>query len=197
MNSNWIPPELRNDLVTALSANPAVGKGTTLRAMARNNIGEWGIEEAVPVLISILKAKSENGGPIDGPAVVQLKALGTKAREALPLLERLLEERKSAGTADFREIEALEFAVTAIGAPVVSSGTKGLDTAQARGLNRATGDGATSVRPPKVQLPTLNKSGDVMGSDKSAKFSWWLIAGSVAMIVIVIATWFKMRNHKW
>lgn len=111
-------PELRAELVQALQKDPPPKERRTLRALAKNNIGTWGVEEAVPVLIKQLEASAAGGDghgkAVDRDVVRQLKALGPKAAAALPLLRQLLEKRKAEGNADFREIEDLEHAVLVV-----------------------------------------------------------------------------------
>lgn len=113
-------PALRAELVQALQENPPPKERRTLRALAKNNIGTWGVQEAVPVLIKQLEASAagaNDNGPgkaVDRDVVRQLKALGPEAASALPLLRQLLEKRKAQGNADFREIEDLEHAVLVV-----------------------------------------------------------------------------------
>lgn len=46
--------------------------------------------------------------------MIQLKALGVKAKSAVPLLKKLAESRRAAGDADFKELEALDHAVLVV-----------------------------------------------------------------------------------
>ena len=48
-------PELRAELVQALTEDKPPREHSTMYAMARNNVGKWGIEEAVPVLKKLLE----------------------------------------------------------------------------------------------------------------------------------------------
>jgi len=107
-------PELRAELVQALQENSPSRPKSTLHAMAINNIGDWGVHEAVPTLIMMLEDSLAKGGPINGPAVIQLKTLGMNARSAVPLLKKLAESRRAAGDADFKELEALDHAVLVV-----------------------------------------------------------------------------------
>ena len=109
-------PELRAELVEALQEDRPDREKSTLHAMAMNNAGVWGVTEAIPALIKMLEVSVAKGGPINGPAVMQIKALGPQAKNALPLLRRLAEMRRAAGDADFKELEALDFAVQVISA---------------------------------------------------------------------------------
>lgn len=107
----WDTPELREKIVDQLE-NKLAGK--SYRGFAVTGVGKWGVSEAVPVLIKILEKSYEDQSFKGKFTLRQFRYLGTEAAEALPVLEKILEERKRAEDADFRELEALEYAVAAV-----------------------------------------------------------------------------------
>lgn len=111
---NLDTPELRAELVKALQEDKPPRERGTMYAMAKSNIGDWGIVEAVPTLIKLLEKLEAEGKPIDRGLVRQIKALGPRAESALPLLRRLAEKRRAAGNADFKELEDLDYAVLVV-----------------------------------------------------------------------------------
>lgn len=107
-------PELRQELVAAMQEDKAPRGHSTLYSMAVTNVGRWGIIEALPILAKQLESSSDGTTPVDRDVVRQIKALGTSAASALPLLRRLAEKRRAAGDADFRELEDLDHAVLVV-----------------------------------------------------------------------------------
>ncbi len=107
-------PELRQELVAAMQEDKAPREHSTLYSMAVTNVGRWGVIEALPILLKQLESSSDGTTPVDRDVVRQIKALGTNAASALPLLRRLAEKRRAAGDADFKELEDLEHAVLVV-----------------------------------------------------------------------------------
>ncbi len=107
----WDTPELRAEMVRHLEHK---FEGKPYRGLAMTHVGEWGINEAVPILIKILEKSYQDPSFPGKAAITQLMALRGEAKEALPLLEQILTQRVKDGDADFREIESLEFAIQAI-----------------------------------------------------------------------------------
>ncbi len=107
-------PELRLELVRALQEDKPPRERGTMYAMAKSNVGDWGVKEAVPVLVKLLEASAADGKPVDRGIVRQIKALGPNAESALPLLRHLAQKRRAAGNADFRELEDLDYAVLVV-----------------------------------------------------------------------------------
>ncbi len=107
----WDTQELRNEMVQHLE-NKLAGK--PYRGIAYTGVGKWGVKEAVPVLIKLLEKSYEDPNFKGKSSLRQFRYLGKDAAEALPVLERILEQRKRDGDADFRELEALEYAVAAV-----------------------------------------------------------------------------------
>jgi hypothetical protein len=107
----WDTPELRKEVVQHLE-NKLEGK--PYRGLAFTGVGKWGVKEAVPVLIEILKKSYTDKNFKGKSSLRQFRYLGTEASEALPVLEKILAQRKRDGDADFRELESLEFAVAAV-----------------------------------------------------------------------------------
>ncbi len=107
-------PELRRELVAAMQENNGPREHSTLYSLAVTNVGRWGVVEALPVLLRRLESFSDGTIEVDRNVVRQIKELGTSAASALPLLRLLAEKRRSAGDADFREIEDLDHAVLVV-----------------------------------------------------------------------------------
>ena len=119
---NLDTPELRNKLAEELAIKDRKDLANTeFWGVARVHAGTWKLSEAVPYLIDSLKRKYEEDGVIDRTAAKQLKELGSLAEDALPILNELFEKRKADGNADFREIEALEYAISEINMGIIAS----------------------------------------------------------------------------
>ena len=65
-------------------------------------------------MVKIIEQSYADGKTVDREALEQLQWLGEDASETLPLLQRILEQLKRDGNADFREIESLEYAIAAV-----------------------------------------------------------------------------------
>lgn len=186
-------PALHGDITQALEAD-SQGHQSTLGNLAQNNVGIWRVTEAIPELMRRIKGTYDREHRIDG-AVFQLKAFGQAANQALPLLRELLEKRKQDGTADFREIEALEHAI------LTTSGK----------VQKPTGLPPPEVPPSEAKLPSQASPPDVSMSKKpmsantvkassqavqqSENKSWlmWLL---VVIAATAGAAWLLLRKRK-
>jgi hypothetical protein len=107
----WDTPELRQELISDLDR---IAEGKKSQTIAFTKAGKWGLVEAVPAMIKILERTYFDKTIQEKGILRQFRHLGTEAAEALPMLEKILEQRKRDGDADFRELESLEFAVAAV-----------------------------------------------------------------------------------
>ena len=107
----WDTPELRQELVEDLER---IANGQKSQTLAFTNVGKWGVVEAVPVMIKILERTYFDKTIQEKGILRQFRYLGKDAAEALPVLEKILAQRKQDGDVDYRELEALEFAVIAV-----------------------------------------------------------------------------------
>jgi|GEM_PF-3034786 hypothetical protein len=106
--------ELRNELVQGLALNKEIAEQSRFGKDAELDAGTWGLEEAATPLMLLVENSYSQTGKINRTAVKSLKELGASAAVVLPRLEKLLAQRLSDGNADFREIESLEYAISAI-----------------------------------------------------------------------------------
>lgn len=104
-------PELRQELVAGLSDAVTAQETSRFPRVAAGRSGRWGLHEASEHLIEMVERNYQTKGNVQHGALKSLKELGPAALSVLPRLEALLEERKKDGNADFRELEALEYAI--------------------------------------------------------------------------------------
>lgn len=107
----WDTPELREELILDLER---IAEGKRSQTIAFTNVGKWGVVEAVPAMMKILERTYIDKTIQEKGILKQFQYLGKDAAEALPLLEKILQQRKRDGDADFRELESLEYAVAAV-----------------------------------------------------------------------------------
>lgn len=168
-------PELRSELVRALQEDTPPRERGTMYAMAKSNVGDWGVKEALPVLMKLLEASAADGKPVDRGIVRQIKALGPNAESALPLLRQLAEKRRAAGNADFRELEDLDYAVL-----VVSGEYKAPQVSGNQSQPTPTPPAVQQTTPKKA--PETNPTEPTPGEEPTSSTPW-----SIIVVLIVAA----------
>lgn len=114
--------DLKDELLKELSLDQAIAKSARYQGGTYLYAGRWGLEEASPLLMSLVEKHYDENKNAKHGSLQALKEMGPSAKEVLPRLEALYEQRKKDGDADFREIEAFEFAIASISKPVLAGG---------------------------------------------------------------------------
>ena len=107
-------PELRDELVQGLHLANGSENQSRFTSEAEFGAGRWNLFEAVNPLMDLVEDHYKLKGKANRTALKSLKELGASAVDVLPRLEKLLEMRLADGDADFREIEALEYAILSV-----------------------------------------------------------------------------------
>jgi hypothetical protein len=184
----WENPEIREKLTKDLEE---IAKGAPPETLAYTNAGKWGLVESVPIFIKIIENSYNSSGVIDGEACEQLKHLGIEANEALPLLKKLLEIKKKETGADFREIEALEHAV------LVISGSYKAPKPREEALPDSSEQSSQDAERLERRKPKATSVSDQSSEPKqSTQTRLWLIASSIAILVLALVAWLKARKPK-
>lgn len=105
---------LRDELVQGLALDEKVSSESRFGKEAELAAGEWGLSEAAENLMRLVEEQYERTGDINRTAVKSLQKLGGDAAEVLQHLKIVLEQALSDEDADFREIESLKYAISAI-----------------------------------------------------------------------------------
>jgi hypothetical protein len=168
-------PELRNELVQGLALDHNSDNPSRFTSEAELNAGRWGLFEAADALILLVEDHYQLEGKVNRTALKSLKELGPSAVDVLPRLEKLLEMRRADGDADFREIEALEYAIFSV--------SKGLP-------KKAETTALTSTNPPEETTtlePVNEETAEVVTVEpieepveQSSQWWLWLIGAMVA-----------------
>lgn len=107
-------PDLKSELLKELSLDQKIAKNAKYQGGTYLYAGRWGLAEAAPLLIDLLEKHYAERKNAKHGALQALKELGPVAVKVLPRIKALYEQRKKDGDAEFREIEALEFAIQRI-----------------------------------------------------------------------------------
>ena len=177
--------ELKKDLVDGLSTNPEIARKSRFGPVAMGRAGKWALDEAVENLILLLEQKYEQQGNTMHGALKSLKELGPSAKEVLPRLGALYEQRKKDGDADFREIETLEFAIARISKSESADGSR-------RPPNRALADRPLKS-PQKERAEVATSENNEQEAEKKSSLPW-IFAG--VLLVGILALLLKIFKGK-
>ena len=179
--------ELKQELIDGLSTNPEIAKKSLFGPAAMGKAGKWGLDGAVENLMLLLEQKYQQQGNAMHGALKSLKELGPSAKEILPRLEALYEQRKKDGDADFREIEAFEFAIARISKPDSADGNH-------RPTNRASSD-RNLKSPQKEGTGAVVSEGNEQESEKKQPSLPWIIVGVLLIgILLLLLKTFKSKS---
>ena len=180
-------PELRNELVQGLAEIEDSDSESRFTSEAEFRAGRWGLVEAADALILLVEDRYQKTGKVNRTALKSLKELGASAVDVLPRLEKLLEMRLADGDADFREIEALEYAIFS-----VSKGLrKEAETASLSSIESI--EEITTPEPAIEEEPAEVVVAEAIEEDVEQSSNWllWLIGA-----VVVVGGIFVLRSRK-
>ena len=141
--------------------------------------GHAKIESAIPILIKGLVSSEDY---IMLASAKSLKQYGALAREALPTLQDVLQKKSGLRNENYREIEALEFAISAITNPRLTDGSREDRRPSSEYFNEH--PISTNAKMP-VQPPCLTES-------KSTPWRW--IIGTILLLAVAGGILLKFRR---
>jgi hypothetical protein len=183
----WESQELRDKVIASLE-NTELDNKSILAGLTMNNAGDWGLVEAIPGLIRILEKDYSERGRLNS-AVVQLKKLGTNAAVALPTLRKILESERLKKDPEFRKVEALEQAVL-----VISGSYKAPKPREEALPDTSEQSSQDAVRLERRKQKATSVSDESSDPKQSSQTRLWLIAGSIAILVLALVAWLKARK---
>jgi hypothetical protein len=185
----WENQELRDKVIASLE-DTGSGKKSTLAGLTMNNAGDWGLVEAAPGLIQILEKDYNERGRLNS-AVGQLKQLGVNAAVALPTLRRILESERLKKDSDIRKVEALEHAVL-----VISGSYKAPEPREEAAPDSSEQSSQSSERLERRKPKSTSASDESSEPKQTTQYRLWLIASSIAILVLALVAWRKVRKSK-
>lgn len=180
----WETENLRSGVVSSLEGL-FDGRPSTMASLACNSAGRWGLVEAAPILMDLLEKEYNEEGKITSIAT-QLKLLGEGAKEQLPRLQELLRRVKANPDSHPREIEALDYAVSVIGAKLESEPTP-------ETVRRSPVKDSQMVFPekaaPSERMPNTSATASDGKSQEAADNNielWPLVLGAIALLGVAV-----------
>lgn len=180
----WETQVLRGDVVSSLQG-ALDGEPSTMASLARNNVGEWGVSEAAPILMDLLEKEYNEKGKITSIAT-QLKLLGEGAREQLPRLRELLRRVKANPDSHPRELEALNYAVSVISEKLESDPSP-------EAARRSPDQDSQIISPeepaPSERRPNTSSTTSDGKSQEAADYNielWPLVLGAIAVLGVAV-----------
>ena len=180
----WESERLRGDVVSSLERQ-LEGESSTMASLARNNVGEWGVSEAAPILMELLEKEYAENGKITSVAT-QIKLLGDGAKNELPKLRELLLRVEADPNSHPREVEALGFAIGVI------SGEFDNDSS-GKVVRRGPDQESRLISPEEASSPGLKPKKSATGNDdliQEANDSgiqlWPPILGVIAVLCVAV-----------
>lgn len=168
--------DLRNELVQGLSQNQEEASQSRFGMKAELWAGRWGLTEAADDLMLLVEENYQKKGKINRTALKSIKELGESAFSLLPRLQSLLERRLSDGDADFREIEALRYAISSV--------SRGLPKeVEATASNSANSIEGITAPKPAIEEPAGVVVAEPIEKPAEQSSNWWLWL--VGLLVVV------------
>lgn len=109
---NFDTPELRSEIIRGLSTDPETSSSARYGDIGILRAGKWGLEGASSNLMDLLELHYSQTGNVRHGSLTSIKELGESASSVHERLKQLYDKVKEDGSASFREIEALEHALS-------------------------------------------------------------------------------------